>query len=177
MKKITPFLLVVITAIACNSKNATPTSPLPQDTVAITDTVKLTTNKLQDSFCIYTVKMLIPKEYLAEKSADTWYGQYDFSTGTILSFDKKTGTAQVRITTAGPKLKNSFPDITGKEWEVNYDQPKDTANNEMTADCSNKLPALLVPGRKIKFSMVEGCPGCGTSMNGYWSFTYIEALP
>ena len=65
-------------------------------------------------------------------------------------------------------------DITGLEWEVKMDKVKYLDNNEMCKICFSDFKKLMIKGRKLKFSMVEGIVGGGTAYNGIWILTYAK---
>lgn len=127
-------------------------------------------------FCEFTLNMLISKENLQHKSADIWYGEYQFLTGIITAVDKNLKSINIRVVKTGEKLKSEFRSIDGEDWTVYLDQKNWSNDNEMGHSCSMNLPLLLVPGRRLKLAMTEGYPDCGTAMNGVWFLTYAKAL-
>ena len=73
------------------------------------------------------------------------------------------------------KLETAFRSLDGEEWPIRLDQTKAASNNGMSRDCAKKLPLLLVLGRNIKFSMVEGYPGSGLALKNVWFLTYVKS--
>jgi hypothetical protein len=133
-------------------------------------------NDNASSFDEYTLNMLISKENRQHESAEIWYGEYQFLTGIITEVDKDLNSIKVHVIKTSSTFKNNFRSIDGEDWTVYLDQKSWSGDNEMSHVASMNLPALLVPGRRLKFSMVEGYPGCGTAMNGVWFLTYAKAL-
>jgi hypothetical protein len=137
-------------------------------------------NDNANDFPVYDVKCLISKSLRDLDENDVWYGNYltnsEFQYGIITNVSKDLKNVTVVIVKADSYLTNTFGDLKNTEWQVELDQTKKTSENQMSADASTKLPQLMVPGRRIKFTMVEGYPGGGTASNGVWSFTYIKAL-
>ncbi len=128
-----------------------------------------------NSFCEYTKYMLVAKEDLEIDENNTWYGVYEFNYGIITDVESDGDFATIKIFV----LKTSdkfFRSIDGENWKVYIDFDEIKKKTEITEDCMNKLKKLIVPGRRLKFSLVEGRPGWGSSMNGAWFFTYAKAL-
>lgn len=132
-------------------------------------------NDKASDFEEYTVQMLISKENLEHENANIWYGEYEYLTGIIIEVEKDLSSINIHVVKTGTKFKKNFGSIDGEDWTVDLDQTN-FGNNKMSQDAATKLHALLVPGRRIKFAMVEGYPGCGTVMNGVWFLTYAKAL-
>lgn len=127
-------------------------------------------------FCEYTVDMLISSEYLSHESADIWYGEYeDVSEGIITEVDKDMSGFSIRILNSNSKFIKDYISSHDKDWKVYIDQPE-WGDNNISRQCSNGLQYLIVPGRRLRFAMVEGCPGCGFAVNGVWYLTYAKAL-
>jgi hypothetical protein len=133
-------------------------------------------NDNASDFCEYKLNMLISKENLQHESADIWYGEYKFLTGIITEVDKDLNSIKIHVVKTGEKLKSEFRSIDGELWTIYLDQKNWSGENEMGHACSMNLPFLLIPGRRLKFAMVEGYPGCGTAMNGVWFLTYAKAM-
>lgn len=129
-----------------------------------------------ESFDVYTVNMLINRENLQHENADIWYGKYQFINGIITEVAKDLSSINVHIVQTGIGFTNEFRSIDGEDWTIYLDQKTWSSDNEMSHVASMNFPALLVPGRRLKFSMVEGYPGCGTAMNGIWFLTYAKAM-
>ena len=133
-------------------------------------------NDNASDFDEYTLKMLISKENLQHESADIWYGEYQFLTGIITEVAKDLSSIKVHVVKTSSVFTNNFRSIDGEDWTVYLDQKSWSGDNEMSHAASMNLPALLVPGRRLKFSIIEGYPGCGTAMNGVWFLTYAKGI-
>lgn len=129
-----------------------------------------------NKFPTYDVNSLISKEYRTSENSEIWYGKYHFLYGIITEVSKDLVEVKVHIIKSSPSFANDFRDIKNEDWTVYLDQTSWGVENEMSRSASMNLPYLMVPGRRIKFAMVEGCPGCGSSANGIWSFIYIKGL-
>lgn len=129
-----------------------------------------------DSFCEYNTAMLISKEYREYEGAEYWYGEQSYLYGIITEVDKNLESFTIHITKTDKQFEVGFRSLDNEEWTVWLDQKTWGSENEMSHVCSMNLPYLIVPGRRLKFSMVEGCPGCGTAMNGVWTLTYAKAV-
>lgn len=133
-------------------------------------------NDNANDFPIYEVNSLIREEYRTAENSDIWYGEYDFLYGIITEVSADLSEAKVHIVKSSQSFVKEFRDIKNEDWTIYLDQTSWGGENEMSHSASMNLPYLMIPGRRIKFAMVEGYPGCGTSANGMWSFTYLEAL-
>lgn len=133
-------------------------------------------NDNASSFGEYTVDMLISKENRRHESAEIWYAEYQFLTGIITEVDKDLNSIKVHVVETSSKFTNNFRPLDGEDWTIYLDQKSWSDENEMSHVASMNLSSLLVPGRRLKFSMVEGYPGCGTAMNGVWFLTYAKGL-
>nr|WP_315258647.1 M48 family metalloprotease [uncultured Flavobacterium sp.] len=129
-----------------------------------------------NSFCEYNVDMLISSEYRELENANIWYGEYKFITGVITEVDKNFENFQIRIFKTSKKFKEDFRSIDGEDWTIEIDQKEWDNTNEMSHSCSMNFKYLIVPGRRLKFAITEGYPGCGTAMNGVWFLTYAKAI-
>jgi hypothetical protein len=128
-------------------------------------------------FYTFNSPMLIDEEHIeyAKEISSDFYTDYDFLYGIVTDVDKDFSSFRVRII----RMKNTddyWRDITGEEWDVVMDRIGFLDNNEMCHACTFNFKALMIPGRRLKFSMVEAYPGAGTSMNGVWFLTYAERL-
>jgi hypothetical protein len=128
------------------------------------------------SFDEYTVNMLISKENLQHEDASIWYGEYQFINGIVTEVAKDLSNVTIHMVQTGSKFARDFRSVDGEDWIIYIDQKSWSEDNEMSHVASMNFPALLVPGRRLKFSMVEGYPGCGTAMNGVWFLTYAKAM-
>lgn len=133
-------------------------------------------NDTSNDFPIYDVKSLIRKEYRNEDTSNYFYGEYHFLYGIITKISKDMTEVQVHIVKSSESFKGYFSDIKDEDWTIYLDQTSWSEENEMSYSASMKLPDLMVPGRRLKFGMVEAFPGAGTSSNGVWSFIYLEGL-
>ena len=127
-------------------------------------------------FTIYDVKSLISDERRNSPNSDIWYGKYHFLYGIITEVSRDLHEVQIHIKNSSPSFANYFREIKNEDWTVYLDQTSWGGENEMSHSASKQLPYFMVPGRRVKFAMVEGYPGCGTMCNGMWTFTYLEAL-
>jgi len=124
----------------------------------------------------FNKEMLIDKELLEYEDAEIWYGKYEFNYGVIREVSKDKQSFTVRILKQDNDAKISSGNLEGKDWEVSIESSWG-ANTDMCRACSDNLQYFLEPGRRIKFSMVQSCPGCGTLYNNIWSVSYIKFLP
>jgi len=93
----------------------------------------------------------------------------------ISSVDKNFDSFKIKILKSNQdNIRSLGYDITGMEWEVKMDKVKYLDNNEMCAICFVDFKKLMIKGRKLKFSMVEGIVGGGTAYNGIWYLTYAK---
>jgi len=133
-------------------------------------------NDSASDYTIYDAKSLISNEYRTAENSDYFYSKYNFLYGIITDVSKDLSEIKVHIVKSSPSFAKDFRDIKNEDWTVYLDQTSWGGDNEMSHSASMNLPFLMVPGRRLKFAMVEGCPGCGTSANGMWSFIYLEGL-
>lgn len=128
-------------------------------------------------FYAFNSPMLIDEEHIeyAKEIGSDFYTDYGFLYGIVTDVDKDFGSFRVRII----RMENTddyWRDLTGEEWDVVMDRIGFLDNNEMCHACAFNFKALMIPGRRLKFSMVEAYPGAGTVMNGVWFLTYAERL-
>ncbi len=130
-----------------------------------------------NEFCEYTPKVLIPQEYLDADTSEyvSWYGENKVNYGIITDVvtEANFATIHILVLKTNDKL---FRTIDGENWKVYLSYNEIERENEIKRECFNGLRSLIVPGRRVAFSMVESCPNCGTSMNGVWSLSYIKAM-
>ena len=127
-------------------------------------------------FHIYTYDMLISEESIREGlREESEYKNYDYYYGIIK--DAKVVNHQVEIMNIYIVKTGKDGDSYGiKEGEVVTFGLDDYWQAPKTAQIPAKsLPYLLVPGRRLKFSFVEGIYG-GTAESGVFLLTYIKAL-
>ena len=136
-------------------------------------------NKLRETqtYHEFDSKMLIDKEYidLAEELGSDYYSKHDYFYGVITSVDKDFHSFKIKILKSNQNNTESLGlDITGIEWEVKMDKVKYLDNNEMCKICFSDFKKLMIPGRKLKFDMLEGFVGGGTAYHGMWYLTYAK---
>ena len=122
-------------------------------------------------------KMLINKEDInyAQEVGSTYYTEHDYFYGVITSVDKNFDSFKIKVSKSNENNIHGLGyDISGLEWNVMLDQVNYLDNNEMCEIGALDFKKLMVPGRKLKFSMVEGYAGSGTAMNGIWFLTYAK---
>lgn len=95
--------------------------------------------------------------------------------GVITDISSDLSTIKIHIVKASKEFSADFRNITNEDWEINLDQTSWGPDNDMSHAASMQLKYFLIPGRRIKFSMVEAYPGAGTASNGIWYFTYLKA--
>lgn len=134
-------------------------------------------NDDNNEFYVFDSPILIDEEYrgYAKEYSPDFYTDYGFLYGIVTDVDRDFGSFRVRII----RMENTddyWRDLTGDEWDVIMDKVDFLDSNEMCHACAFNFKALMIPGRRLKFSMVEAFPGAGTSMNGVWFLTYAERL-
>ncbi|MGV8815841.1 MAG: hypothetical protein ACOH2D_17190 [Gelidibacter sp.] len=138
-------------------------------------TNKNTVKSQKQTYLEFDSTMLIDKDYInyAEEFGMTNYSEQHYFYGVITNIDKNFKSFKIKILKSNQENMDDLGyDITGLEWDVMMDQVNYLDNSEMCESCASDFKKLMVKGRKLKFSMVEGCAGCGTSMNGVWFLTY-----
>lgn len=128
-------------------------------------------------FYTFDSSMLINSQLrkAAKENSPDFYTDYGYLKGVITEVDPNFNSFKIRIL----KMENSddyWRDLTGEEWDVNLDEVNWGGENEMCHACAFNFQELIIPGRRLRFSMVEAYPGAGTSMNGVWFLTYAERL-
>lgn len=128
-------------------------------------------------FSTYTYDMLIEEKNIKEGIiSEEDYFNYDFFYGIIRDVkivDHQVESFKVYVKKTGPNWKNSVGSLDGETIDVSLD---DYWYSIKAAQIHCKsLPYLLVPGRRIKFSFVEGLYG-GTAESGYLRLTYVKGL-
>ena len=128
-------------------------------------------------FYVFDTPMLINREHIKEDEniGGDWYGKKNFLYGIITYVDDEFTYFKVKIIRMGNK-DGYWRDLTGEEWKVWFDEVYFGGENEMCHACASNFKSLMEPGRRLKFSMVEGYPGGGTLMNGVWVLTYAEKI-
>lgn len=134
-------------------------------------------NDDNEEFYLFDSSMLINKMYIeyAKEYSPNFYKDIGFLNGVVTEVSKDFGSFRVRILKM-ENTKDYWRDLTGEEWDVLMDEVSWGGENEMCHACAFNFKALMVPGRRLKFSMVEAYPGAGTSMNGVWFLTSAEKL-
>ncbi len=133
------------------------------------------TDKPSD-FYKFTKEMVVAKEHLYNERYPNWFNADGYLYGVVTDVAKNTEYFQVRIIETSNEFSEYFRNLNGENWDVSIESPDYIADTEMCHACSFNLRDLLTPGRRIKFSMVESLPDHGTSLNGVWFLTYLEAL-
>ena len=134
-------------------------------------------NDEESSFYVFNSPMLINKEnikYAKEYSPD-FYKRTGFLYGVITDVNKDFDSFHIRILKMDDNH-DYFRDLTGEDWNVHMDEVGWTDDNKMCHACAFNFKSLIIPGRRLKFSMVEAYPGAGTIMNGVWFLTHAEKL-
>lgn len=129
-----------------------------------------------EKLCEYTSTMLIDKEYIIADEDNSMYGNPDILYGIITEVDKDITRIKIRIVKSSQSFNEGFRKIDGEDWDVTIDNNNWGGNSEMDHSCSLNFSSFFVPGRRMKFGMVEGYPGCGTSEAGHWHLTYAKAV-
>ncbi|WP_459926310.1 M48 family metalloprotease [Flavobacterium covae] len=136
-------------------------------------------NDKPEDFYEFTTPMLITKEKLdfAKENYPDWYtNNNEYLFGVVTEVDLKEGFFNIRILKSTKEFQEGFRKIENEDWKVWIDTYHFGEDNEMCHACQFNFESLIVPGRRLKFSMVESCPDCGTSMNGVWFLTYAKAM-
>ena len=128
----------------------------------------------------YDYNMLIDEKNLNEGLlTESDYADYDFFYGIIkdVTYDK-TGYLvegfKVHVKQTGPYWKENISNLNGDTIDISLEEYWNAKNSCQA--CYKSLPALITPGRRIKFAFQEGLYG-GTSEGGWLRLTYIKALP
>ena len=130
-----------------------------------------------ETFYEFNSPMLIDKEHIefAQEIGSMSYTDHNYLYGIVTLVDKDFNSLKIKILKANQNsIEDLGYDISGLEWSVEMDKINYLENNEMCEICAVDFKNLIIPGRKLKFAMVEGCPDCGTSMNGVWFLTYAK---
>ena len=137
-------------------------------------------NDKPEDFYEFTYNMLLDSETfkLDEEFNKKFYSNYQFIYGIITETDLENESFKIRITKISKEFKDDYSnlEILNKDWEINTSSVHFGGNNDMCNACADNFKALIVPGRRLKLAMQEGCPDCGTSMNGVWFLTYAKAI-
>lgn len=137
-------------------------------------------NDSPSDFYEFNYKMLLDFETfkLNEDFYDKFYKDYKFIYGIITEVNLENKSFKIRITKLSKEFENNYGDldILNKDWDISISSFEYGDNNEMCNACSKNFEALIVPGRRLKLAISEGCPDCGTSMNGVWFLTYAKAI-
>lgn len=133
-------------------------------------------NDNPEDFYEFTTPMLISSENINNDTNSNWYGiNNEYLYGVVTEVNLFENLFKVRVLKTTKEFNDSFRKIENEDWEINLDTYHFGEDNEMCNACEINFKALIVPGRRLKFSMTEGYPGCGTSMNGIWFLTYAKA--
>lgn len=134
-------------------------------------------NDNPEDFYEFTTRMIISSENINNDTNSSWYGiNNEYLYGVITEVNLVENSFNVRVLKTSTEFNDSFRKIENEDWEINIDTYHFGEDNEMCHACESNFEALIVPGRRLKFSMAEGYPGCGTSMNGIWFLTYAKAI-
>lgn len=132
-----------------------------------------------EDFMIYGITELVSKEYRDLDTTGTWYEKYNFRYGIITNIEYDSNRLPIGfdvfvISKDKQDEAGSFPsnEVVSISLETNG-----WSFDGMTKTHSFLLPKLLKPGRRIKFSAVEGYPMAGWAYMGIFYATYLEALP
>lgn len=124
----------------------------------------------------YTPAMLIDRENIQADSTGSVYGNLSYLYGIITDVDPDLTGMKVHIAKTSKEFTAELQNIDGKSWDVIIDNHSWVGNSVMDHASSMNFSSFFVPGRRMKFSMTEGFPGCGTSENGRWHITSAKAL-
>jgi hypothetical protein len=134
-------------------------------------------NDNPEDFYEFTTPMIISSENINNDTNSSWYGiNNEYLYGVITEVNLVENSFNVRVLKTTKEFNDSFRKIENEDWEISIDTYHFGEDNEMCHACESNFEALIVPGRRLKFSMTEGYPGCGTSMNGIWFLTYAKAI-
>lgn len=136
-------------------------------------------NDSPEDFYEFTVPMLIDNELLetAKNMYPEWYNiDNKFLYGVITESKLDENVFTIRILKTSKEFEKDFRKIDNEDWEIHVSTFHFGENNEMCHACEPNFESLIVPGRRLKFSMVESCPDCGTSLNGVWFLTSAKAI-
>lgn len=134
-------------------------------------------NDNPEDFYEFTTPMLISSENINNDTNSSWYGiNNEYLYGVVTEVNLFENLFKVRVLKTTKEFSDSFRKIENEDWEINLDSYHFGEDNEMCNACESNFKGLIVPGRRLKFSMTEGYPGCGTSMNGIWFLTYAKAI-
>lgn len=128
-----------------------------------------------DHFYTYTTEMLVDNEIISWDPK--WFEHKYFLYGVVTEVDNNCESFNVRIIKTSDEFSNSFRNIDGENWDISIQSPFSNSNTTMCNACASSLKVLLVPGRRIKFSMCVSLPGHGNHLNEMWFLTHLEALP
>lgn len=129
-----------------------------------------------NSFCEYSPKMLIDKEYIMADNDGYAYGNPSMLYGIITEVDRDLTHLKVHIVSSSKSFNEEFRKLDGEDWDITIDNNNWGGNSDMDHACSLGFNSFFVPGRRMKFSMIEGFPGCGTSEAGHWHLIYAKAI-
>lgn len=125
---------------------------------------------------VYTPIMLIDKENIQADSDGRAYANPEFLYGIITEVDKDFHGMKVHVVKTSKEFEASLANIDGKNWDVIIDNNSWAGGGEMDHASSLAFNSFFVPGRRFKFSITEGFPGCGTVEAGRWHLIYAKAL-
>lgn len=125
-------------------------------------------------FYEFTTEMLINSDFLATDS--DWYSNQKYFLGIITEVDTDFKSFVIRVIKGGNGYIHEDQSINNTDFTVYIDDEAHFGNSTMCHACYMNFKSLIVPGRRLKMSMTEGCPGGGTMYNGVWFLTYAEVL-
>ncbi len=172
-------LLLFVSITSCNnSKNSNQNSLNNIDSSKLekAGTIPPPLNDQVESLCEYTPTMLIDKENINADRDGYIYGNPKIIYGIITEVDKDITQIRIHIVKSSKAFNDYFRKLDGEDWNVSIDNNSWGGNSEMDHSCSLNFSFFFVPGRRMKFGMVEGYPGCGTSEAGHWHLTYAKAI-
>jgi hypothetical protein len=126
----------------------------------------------------FNAPMIVHKDLIeaAKEYNPGFYDNPDFLYGVITEVDKGYTWISIRVINTTEEFERNFRNLDNEEWTIGISSPYWDGTNEMCHSCAFNLKSLLVPGRRLKFAMVEGWPGGGTIMNGHWTLIYAKAM-
>jgi hypothetical protein len=134
-------------------------------------------NDNPEDFYEFSTPMIVSSEKINNDINSSWYSiNNKYLYGVITEVNLIENSFKVRVLKTTEEFNDDFRKIENEDWEINIDTYRFGEDNEMCNACESNFEALIVPGRRLKFSITEGYPGCGTAMNGIWFLTYAKAI-
>jgi hypothetical protein len=139
-------------------------------------------NDNPEDFYEFNPQMLIRGEF-RDRAIDFYEGFYDinnkFAYGVITDVkitEEVISSFTIRILKTTKEFEESNFKFDNNDFLVDIDTYRFEDDNEMCHACESNFEGLIIPGRRLKFSVVQSCADCGTHMNGVWFLTYAKAI-